>query len=79
MRVTETHTATVTGALVGLVQWAVSTYAFGGNEPPAVTAAVFIVLPAALGGVAAFFTRRADKSLEPPDGDTSPACEHSAR
>jgi hypothetical protein len=72
-RVTETHVGTVSGALVGLVQWAISTYAFGGNEPPAVTAAVFIVLPAVFGGVASFFTRRSSKQPEPPSADPGPA------
>lgn len=32
-RVTETHTATAAGVLVGLVQWALATYVFHGSEP----------------------------------------------
>jgi hypothetical protein len=66
-RITETYTGSLVGVLVGLVQWAVTTYAFPGmTEPPPVTIAVYTVVPALLGGVAAYFTRRECKLPEPP-------------
>ena len=72
-RITPTHIATASGAIVGLAQWAISTYAFNGHEPAPVSTAVFVLLPMILGGVTAFYTRRSAKLPEPPSDGPAPA------
>ena len=72
---TETYAGTVAGAVAGLVQWIIATYAFGGNMPAPVTTAVYILIPAAVAGVTGFLTRRSAKQpvpASPPAAESPP-------
>lgn len=73
VRATETYAGGAGGAFLGLVQWALTTYAFHGSEPAPVTFAVYAILPVVGGALAAFFTRRDAKLPEPPSAPAEPA------
>jgi hypothetical protein len=54
---TSVQYSTASGAVTGLVLWALGTYVFHNSTPAAVTAAAYVLIPAAVSGIAAFWTR----------------------
>ena len=71
-RVTETYVGGAGGAFLGLVQWALATYAFHGHEPAPVTIAVYVLLPF-IGGILGGFLTRRDAKLPEPAPAPAPA------
>jgi hypothetical protein len=65
MRITETHVGGAAGIITGVVLWALTTYVFAGSTPDVVQAAVWVLVPGAVGLAGGFFTRRKCKVPEP--------------
>lgn len=54
--------SSIAGAIVGIILWLLSTYAFRGQAVPApVEAAAWVLIPAAVTGIASHITRRTTK------------------
>ena len=64
-RITETTTAGTVMALTGVIQWAIATYAFGGNLPSELSLAIYVVVPALAGALVGFFVRKSAKQPVP--------------
>jgi hypothetical protein len=50
--------STVAGAISGVATWALSTYAFHGVVPEPVQVALYILIPAAVTGIASLLTKK---------------------
>lgn len=58
MNITQTHYSATTGVLIGLVLWALGTYAFKTGVPQPVQIAVYALLPGIAAGAIGFLTRK---------------------
>ena len=58
--------SSIAGAITGIVLWVLQTYAFKGNDVPApLEGACWVLIPAIVTGVSAFFTRNAKPPSAP--------------
>lgn len=54
---TATTYSTIAGAISGVAIWALSTYAFHGVVPEPVQVALYVLIPAAVTGIASYLTK----------------------